>query len=190
MLFRDFPPFGTTLIEPEANADERGVFARLFDVDAFREHGLPTEFVQASTSYNIRRATLRGLHYQAELHAETKLVRCTAGALFDVIVDFARLGKLWPLAIVRADRQEPAYAHRSGRLRPRLCDARRRHRDLLSDDEAALAGSRARHRLERSRPRHCVAVAAIGNVGTRSKSAAASIINQRTLSAWRWISFL
>jgi dTDP-4-dehydrorhamnose 3,5-epimerase len=87
MRFRDIPPFGATIIEPEASSDERGLFARLFDAAAFREHGLPTDFVQASTSYNSRRGTLRGLHFQTEPHAETKLVRCTAGALFDVIVD-------------------------------------------------------------------------------------------------------
>ena len=87
MRFRDISPFGATIIEPEAGVDERGLFARLFDVEAFRARGLPTEFVQASTSYNSRRGTLRGLHYQAEPHAETKLVRCTAGAIFDVIVD-------------------------------------------------------------------------------------------------------
>jgi dTDP-4-dehydrorhamnose 3,5-epimerase len=87
MRFRDIRPFGATIIEPEASIDERGLFARLFDVDAFRERGLPTDFVQASTSYNSRRGTLRGLHFQAEPHAEIKLVRCTAGALFDVIVD-------------------------------------------------------------------------------------------------------
>lgn len=90
MRFRDVQPFGATIIEPEASVDERGLFARLFDVDAFRARGLPIEFVQASTSYNTRRGTLRGLHYQAEPHAEVKLVRCTAGAIFDVIVDVRR----------------------------------------------------------------------------------------------------
>ena len=87
MRFCDIPPFGATIIEPEPAGDERGLFARLFDADAFRARGLPTDFVQASTSYNSRRGTLRGLHYQGEPHAETKLVRCTAGAIFDVIVD-------------------------------------------------------------------------------------------------------
>jgi dTDP-4-dehydrorhamnose 3,5-epimerase len=87
MRFRDVSPFGATIIEPEPAIDGRGLFARLFDVEAFRGRGLPTEFVQASTSYNSRRGTLRGLHYQAEPYAETKLVRCTAGAIFDVIVD-------------------------------------------------------------------------------------------------------
>jgi dTDP-4-dehydrorhamnose 3,5-epimerase len=87
MRFQHIPPFGATIIVPEPSIDERGLFTRLFDVEAFRAHDLPTEFVQASTSYNSRRCTLRGLHYQAEPHAEGKLVRCTAGAIFDVIVD-------------------------------------------------------------------------------------------------------
>src|ERR1700733_8337984 len=87
MRFRDITPFGAIIIEPEPAVDERGLFARLFDMNAFRDRGLPTDFAEASTSYNSRRGTLRGLHYQAEPHAETKLVRCTAGALFDVIVD-------------------------------------------------------------------------------------------------------
>lgn len=87
MRFRDVRPFGAAIIEPEASIDERGLFARLFDATAFRAHGLPTEFVQSSTSFNARRGTLRGLHYQAPPHSEVKLVRCTAGAIFDVIVD-------------------------------------------------------------------------------------------------------
>jgi dTDP-4-dehydrorhamnose 3,5-epimerase len=87
MRFRNVLPLGATVIEPEPAGDERGLFVRLFDADAFRAAGLPTDFAQASTSYNRRRGTLRGLHFQAEPHAETKLVRCTAGAIFDVIVD-------------------------------------------------------------------------------------------------------
>jgi dTDP-4-dehydrorhamnose 3,5-epimerase len=87
MRFTEISPFGTVIVEPEPITDERGLFARLFDSDVFRARGLPTDFVQASTSYNNVRGTLRGLHYQAEPHAETKLVRCTSGAIFDVIVD-------------------------------------------------------------------------------------------------------
>jgi dTDP-4-dehydrorhamnose 3,5-epimerase len=87
MRFRDVSPFGATIIEPEPTSDERGLFARLLDLEEFRRNGMPTEFIQASTSYNRRRGTLRGLHFQAEPHAEIKLVRCTAGAIFDVIVD-------------------------------------------------------------------------------------------------------
>jgi dTDP-4-dehydrorhamnose 3,5-epimerase len=87
MHFREISPFGAAIIEPEPATDERGQFARLFDAEIFRQHNLPTEFVQASTSHNIRRGTLRGLHYQAEPYTEAKLIRCTAGAVFDVIVD-------------------------------------------------------------------------------------------------------
>jgi dTDP-4-dehydrorhamnose 3,5-epimerase len=85
--FRQIAPFGAVIIEPEPASDERGLFARLFDVESFLAHGVPVEFVQASTAYNDRRGTLRGLHYQAKPHAEGKLVRCTTGAIFDVIVD-------------------------------------------------------------------------------------------------------
>lgn len=87
MRFREIALFGAFIIEPEPTTDERGLFARLFDTDAYCAHGLPIEFRQASTSYNERRGTLRGLHYQAEPHAEAKLVRCTSGTTFDVIVD-------------------------------------------------------------------------------------------------------
>src|SRR5262249_21224014 len=87
MRFRDTSLAGAIVIEPEAATDDRGLFARLFDADAFRAHNLPTEFHQASTSYNRRRGTLRGLHYQSAPFAEAKLVRCTAGLMFDVIVD-------------------------------------------------------------------------------------------------------
>ena len=78
---------GAFVIEPERHADERGFFARTFSVDAFRAHGLDDRIDQCSLSWNTRRATLRGLHYQAEPHGETKLVRCTQGAIYDVIVD-------------------------------------------------------------------------------------------------------
>ena len=87
MRFRQIAPFGAVIIEPEPIADQRGLFARLFDADTFMAHDLPVEFVQASIAHNERRGTLRGLHYQATPHAEAKLLRCTAGAIFDVIVD-------------------------------------------------------------------------------------------------------
>ena len=67
--------------------DERGFFARSFCAEEFAAHGLAANMPQCSVSFNSRRGTLRGLHYQADPHAEEKLVRCTAGAVFDVIVD-------------------------------------------------------------------------------------------------------
>jgi dTDP-4-dehydrorhamnose 3,5-epimerase len=78
---------GAWVIEVEPSADERGLFARTFDAEMFSERGLSGTVAQCSTSFNPRAATLRGLHYQAEPHAECKLVRCTAGAVYDVLVD-------------------------------------------------------------------------------------------------------
>jgi dTDP-4-dehydrorhamnose 3,5-epimerase len=78
---------GAYLIELEPHRDERGYFARTWCSDEFAEHGLDTRLAQSSTSHNARAGTLRGLHLQRRPHAETKLVRCTRGAIFDVIVD-------------------------------------------------------------------------------------------------------
>jgi len=78
---------GAWVIEPEFHRDERGSFVRTFDAAEFRARGLDDRAVQQSVSHNYRAGTLRGLHYQAEPHAETKLVRCSRGAMFDVIVD-------------------------------------------------------------------------------------------------------
>ena len=87
MVFRETPIAGAWVVEVEPSTDERGMFARTFDAHAFRDRGLGLEVVQSSTSFNERAATLRGLHYQAGEHAERKLVRCTAGAVYDVLVD-------------------------------------------------------------------------------------------------------
>jgi dTDP-4-dehydrorhamnose 3,5-epimerase len=87
MLFRPLDIPGLWLIEPERIEDERGFFARVFDRGAFRERGLCTDYPEWSVSFNARRGTLRGLHFQADPYAETKLVTCTRGAIFDVAVD-------------------------------------------------------------------------------------------------------
>ena len=78
---------GAYVVEPEPAGDERGLFARTFCRDEFAALGLDTRVAQCSTSYNRRRGTLRGLHYQAEPYPEAKLVRCTAGSVYDVVVD-------------------------------------------------------------------------------------------------------
>jgi dTDP-4-dehydrorhamnose 3,5-epimerase len=87
MLFEPLAIEGAYRITIEPIADERGFFARVFSADTFAERGLKADFVQRSISYNHRRGTLRGLHYQVEPHSETKIVRCTRGAVFDVLVD-------------------------------------------------------------------------------------------------------
>lgn len=78
---------GAFLIEPEPIEDERGSFARTWSQKEFAEHGLNPRVVQCSTSFNRTAGTLRGMHYQVAPDAEVKLVRCTAGAIYDCIVD-------------------------------------------------------------------------------------------------------
>lgn len=87
MILRPTKIAGAVVIEPELVADERGFFARTFSRDEFIAAGLDGDVTQCSVSYNQRSGTLRGLHYQAEPHAEAKLVRCTQGAIYDVVVD-------------------------------------------------------------------------------------------------------
>lgn len=75
------------VIDVERRADERGFLARTFCEREFAEHGAPMRIVQSSTIHSARRNTLRGLHYQEAPHAEIKLVRCTGGSIFLVMVD-------------------------------------------------------------------------------------------------------
>lgn len=85
--FIQTPLPGAWIIELEKFSDERGWFARTFDVEEFREHGLNPQVVQCNASFNERLGTLRGMHYQAEPHGESKVVRCVSGSIFDVAVD-------------------------------------------------------------------------------------------------------
>src|SRR5271170_2793303 len=77
----------TYLIQLEPARDRRGFFARTFCVEEFAAHGLENNYPQHSTSFSARRGTLRGMHYQRDPHGEAKLVRCTRGAILDVIID-------------------------------------------------------------------------------------------------------
>jgi len=87
MIFNSTPLDGACVIEVERHADERGFLARTFCEREFAEHGLPMRIVQSSTIHSPRRNTLRGLHYQEAPHREIKLVRCTRGSIFLVMVD-------------------------------------------------------------------------------------------------------
>jgi dTDP-4-dehydrorhamnose 3,5-epimerase len=78
---------GAFLLAPEPYTDTRGAFVRTFCEREFQERGLETRIAQCSFSRNTSRGVLRGLHYQAAPHGETKLVRCVLGAIYDVIVD-------------------------------------------------------------------------------------------------------
>jgi dTDP-4-dehydrorhamnose 3,5-epimerase len=87
MIFTPTRLDGAYLIDVEPRADERGFLARMFCEKEFADHGLPMGIVQSSTIHTARRGTLRGLHYQEDPHAETKLVRCSRGSIFLVMVD-------------------------------------------------------------------------------------------------------
>lgn len=78
---------GVFVITPELLTDERGAFARTYCAEEFRAHGLEAQVAQCSVSFNPMAGTLRGMHYQVEPHGEVKLVRCTMGAIYDVVVD-------------------------------------------------------------------------------------------------------
>jgi len=78
---------GLLLIEPVRSVDERGHFARTFCRGEFAERGLATEFPQCGTAFNRVAGTVRGMHYQKAPHQEIKLIRCTRGAILDVVVD-------------------------------------------------------------------------------------------------------
>jgi dTDP-4-dehydrorhamnose 3,5-epimerase len=81
---------GAFVIQPQRFEDDRGFFARTWCHREFEEHGLNPHLAQCSVSYNLRAGTLRGMHFQKAPHAEVKLVRCTAGAICDVILDLRR----------------------------------------------------------------------------------------------------
>ncbi len=90
MDFIETPLAGAYLIDIHARIDARGFFARTFCSDEFSERGLCHEFPQCNLSFNEQAGTLRGMHLQREPYGEAKLVRCTAGAIYDVMVDLRR----------------------------------------------------------------------------------------------------
>ena len=90
MKFISVPLQGAFVIEIEPIADERGFFARTWAAQEFKSQGLNPNLAQCSVSFNKRKGTLRGMHYQEQPFAEAKLVRCCSGAIYDVIVDLRR----------------------------------------------------------------------------------------------------
>jgi dTDP-4-dehydrorhamnose 3,5-epimerase len=87
VTFTETPLGGAYVVEPERRTDERGFFARTWCQREFEAHGLNSHLVQCSISYNKVKGTLRGMHFQAAPYAEAKVVRCTMGAIYDVIID-------------------------------------------------------------------------------------------------------
>ncbi len=78
---------GVYLIDPQLIKDERGFFARTFCRESFERHGMNPDLVQCNISFNYKKGTLRGMHFQCKPHEEAKVVRCTKGAIYDVVVD-------------------------------------------------------------------------------------------------------
>jgi dTDP-4-dehydrorhamnose 3,5-epimerase len=87
MIFTETELQGAFVVDLEERADDRGFFARTWDENEFRDHGLNPRLVQCNLSFNHAAGTLRGMHFQNAPHAEAKLVRCTRGAVYDAIVD-------------------------------------------------------------------------------------------------------
>jgi dTDP-4-dehydrorhamnose 3,5-epimerase len=87
MIFSETKLKGSYIIELEKIEDERGFFARSWDKKEFEKNGMNSNLVQCNVSLNLKKGTLRGMHFQDKPYEETKIVRCTKGKIFDVIVD-------------------------------------------------------------------------------------------------------
>jgi dTDP-4-dehydrorhamnose 3,5-epimerase len=112
MMFRESKLRGVFEIEIERHVDERGFFARTWCKKEFEEHGLDSRVAQSSISFNARRGTLRGVHYQAAPNAETKIVRCTQGSVYDVVLDLradSPTFKEWISVILSAEQRNMIY---------------------------------------------------------------------------------
>jgi dTDP-4-dehydrorhamnose 3,5-epimerase len=112
MIFQETILAGVFEIHLEPKGDERGFFARSWCQHEFEQHGLNPVTVQCSVAFNEKKGTLRGIHYQAEPHPEAKLVRCTQGAVYDVVVDLRPASstfKKWFSAILSAANRHMIY---------------------------------------------------------------------------------
>ncbi len=112
MIFNPTKLKGAYLIELEKREDERGFFARSWCQREFEAHGLNPRLVQCNISFNKKKGTLRGMHYQAPPYQEAKLIRCTAGAIYDVIIDLRQNSetyKEWIAVELTAENRKMLY---------------------------------------------------------------------------------
>jgi len=112
MIFQETKLKGAYIIEPEKREDERGFFARTWCQREFTEQGLNPRLMQCNISFNLKRGTLRGMHYQIPPFEEAKLVRCSRGAIYDVIIDLRPCSstfKQWLAVEVTADNRQMLY---------------------------------------------------------------------------------
>jgi len=112
MTFHETKLPGVFTIDLELHSDERGFFARSWCQKEFLDHGLNGNLVQCSVSLNSKKGTLRGMHYQAAPFAETKVVRCTSGAIYDVVLDLREQSptfKQWFATVLSAENRHSVY---------------------------------------------------------------------------------
>ncbi len=112
MRFTETKLKGAYIIEIEPITDERGFFARSWCQKEFTERGLNPNLVQCNISFNLKKGTLRGMHYQAKPYEEAKLVRCTMGAIYDVIIDLrpeSSTFKQWVAVELTAENRKILY---------------------------------------------------------------------------------
>jgi dTDP-4-dehydrorhamnose 3,5-epimerase len=112
MIFEETKLSGVFEINLEPAHDSRGFFARSWCQKEFENLGLDPKVVQCNVSFNIRKGTLRGMHYQAAPNAEAKLVRCTSGSIYDVVVDLRAQSptfKTWIAVVLTTDRRNMIY---------------------------------------------------------------------------------
>jgi len=112
MIFRETKLHGAFEIHLEPKCDERGFFARAWCQKEFESNKLNPRLVQCNVSFNSRKGTLRGIHFQAKAYAESKLVRCTKGAIYDVVVDLRRNSPTyrdWVAVVLTAEKRNSVY---------------------------------------------------------------------------------
>ena len=112
MIFNETKLKGAYIIDIEKIIDERGFFARSWDKDIFEKNGLNSNLVQCNISFNIKKGTLRGMHYQEHPHQEAKLVRCTKGCVYEVMLDLRKNShtfKQWEAIELHADEHRMLY---------------------------------------------------------------------------------
>jgi dTDP-4-dehydrorhamnose 3,5-epimerase len=112
MKFAETGLIGAVMVMPEPIEDERGLFARAFCRREFAAHGLNPNLAQCSVSFNPRKGTLRGMHYQGTPYSEAKLIRCTRGTICDVVIDLHRESptyRRWFSVELSADNRKMLY---------------------------------------------------------------------------------
>src|SRR5258706_3851256 len=112
MKFMELVLKGACIIDIEPREDERGFFARSWDENEFRQHGLNPCVAQCNISFNKKRGTLRGMHYQIAPFVEAKLVRCTMGVIYDVIIDLrpdSQTFRQWTAVELTAENRRTLY---------------------------------------------------------------------------------